>query len=760
MRVLYVEDDARDADLTVRGLEKSAPHFQIETVSTIKQAHERLERLDSEPLELVLVDMYLPDGTGLDLLNHIRENRLPLAVVMVTGTGDEDTAVAALKVRADDYVVKRKNYIDRLPIVLERALNHYRASAARQANPLRILLAADDASQVENTRRHLAVHADHIQMDSVSNGPTVLQAVTQATSPYDVVVLDSHVPELHVFDVMRELRFVHKKNLPVILICQQGEEELCRQGLTLGASSYILNSPGYLYQLPWEIEQAHSRAELMRREAALRESESRLRLAQQAARVGTWEWDLRSNASVWSEMIWKLLGLEPNDEPVTLDRFIDFIHPEDRERALRKVNDVIAGGSDEYYDEFRIVRLDGRVLWLSSKGGVIRSPDGRPERMLGANIDITERKLTEESLKTALAEVRQLKDQLHAENVYLQEEIRVASNFDEIIGRSNVLNKVLTQAEQVAPTHTTVLILGETGTGKELLAHAIHKRSPRHKRPLVKINCAALPAPLIESELFGHEKGAFTGAGARRPGRFEIADGGTIFLDEVGELPLDLQSKLLRVLEEGEFEQVGSSRTINVDVRVIAATNRNLAEAVHEGSFRSDLYYRLNVFPITVPPLRERREDIPMLVNHLVKHMTAKLGKSIEAVPKDVMTSLTNYSWPGNIRELRNVIERAAIITQGPKLMLIDRLEGSMFETEYQRGDSDASEALEGEPDSETLAQSEYNLILRTLKKVHWRIEGPTGAAELLRVHPSTLRSRMKKLGISRPRIENAAGAH
>jgi len=264
---------------------------------------------------------------------------------------------------------------------------------------------------------------------------------------------------------------------------------------------------------------------------------------------------------------------------------------------------------------------------------------------------------------------------------------------------------------------------------------------------------------LIESELFGHEKGAFTGAGARRPGRFEIADGGTIFLDEVGELPLDLQAKLLRVLEEGEFEQVGSSQTTSVDVRVIAATNRNLAEAVHEGTFRSDLYYRLSVFPITVPPLRDRREDIPMLVTHLVKQMTSKLGKSIEAIPKDVMTALTNYSWPGNIRELRNVIERAAIITQGPKLMLIDRLEGSMFETEYQGGDSDAADALEEEPDSETLAQSEYNLILRTLKKVHWRIEGPSGAADLLRVHPSTLRSRMKKLGISRPKIENAAGA-
>jgi transcriptional regulator with GAF, ATPase, and Fis domain len=259
---------------------------------------------------------------------------------------------------------------------------------------------------------------------------------------------------------------------------------------------------------------------------------------------------------------------------------------------------------------------------------------------------------------------------------------------------------------------------------------------------------------LIESELFGHEKGAFTGAGARRPGRFEIADSGTLFLDEVGELPLDLQAKLLRVLEDGAFEQVGSSRTIKVDVRVIAATNRNLAEAVNEGTFRSDLYYRLSVFPITVPPLRERREDIPMLVTHLVNQMSSKLGKSIEAIPKDVMTALTDYSWPGNIRELRNVIERATIITQGSKLTLIDRLEGSP-EPQYE---SSESEAL-GETNSETLAQNEYNLILRTLKKVHWRIEGPSGAADLLRVHPSTLRSRMKKLGISRPKIEKSAGA-
>lgn len=755
MRILYVEDDSRDADLTIRGLQKSAPHFEIETVSTIKDAHSRLERLAAEPLDLLMVDMYLPDGSGLDLLRHVRENKLPIAVVMVSGTGDEDTAVAALKVRADDYVVKRNSYLDRLPIVLERAINHNRANAARHANPLRVLFAIGDPSELENIRRHLAVHADHIQMDVVSTGSATLQAVTQKTSPYDVLVLDLHVPELHAFDVVRELRFVHKKNLPVVLICRQGDEESARQALTLGASSYIVNSPGYLYQLPWEIEQAHSRADLLRREAALRESESRLRRAQQAARVGTWEWDLRSNASMWSEMIWKLLGLEPDEEQVTVDRFAAFIHPDDRAGALAKVQEVIASGEDDYYDEFRVIRRDGKILWLSAKGGVIRSADGRPERILGVNIDITERKLVEESLKSALAEVQQLRDQLHAENVYLREEIRVASNFDEIIGQSKALRRVLTQAEQVAATNTTVLILGETGTGKELLAHAIHRLSGRRKRPLVKINCATLPAPLIESELFGHEKGAFTGAGTRRPGRFEIADGGTIFLDEVGELPLDLQAKLLRVLEQGEFEQVGSSRTINVDVRVIAATNRNLAEAVHEGTFRSDLYYRLSVFPITVPPLRERREDVPMLVTHLVKQMSLKLGKAIESIPKDVMTALTDYSWPGNIRELRNVLERAAIITQGPTLMLIDRLEGST--PEYHSSDSDA---LISDSDSETLAQNEYNLILRTLKKVHWRIEGPSGAADLLRVHPSTLRSRMKKLGISRPKIQNSAGAH
>jgi transcriptional regulator with GAF, ATPase, and Fis domain len=287
--------------------------------------------------------------------------------------------------------------------------------------------------------------------------------------------------------------------------------------------------------------------------------------------------------------------------------------------------------------------------------------------------------------------------------------------------------------------------LGETGTGKELLAHAIHNLSPRHKHPLVKVNCAALPAPLIESELFGHEKGAFTGADTKRLGRFALANGGTIFLDEVGELPLELQSKLLRVLEEGEFELVGSSRTVSVDVRLIAATNRNLVEAVANGTFRSDLYYRLNTFPIIMPPLRERLDDIPLLVTHLVHELGRKLGKKIETIPQSAIRALQDYNWPGNVRELRNVIERALIVTRGSKLELLDEPQPSI-----QRLDSPQDDDIEGE----TLEQSEHRIIVRALKKAHWRVEGPGGAAESLNVHASTLRSRMRRLGITRPRLQ------
>jgi transcriptional regulator with GAF, ATPase, and Fis domain len=290
--------------------------------------------------------------------------------------------------------------------------------------------------------------------------------------------------------------------------------------------------------------------------------------------------------------------------------------------------------------------------------------------------------------------------------------------------------------EQVSSTDATVLILGESGTGKELLARAIHNISFRGDRPLVKVNCAALPGNLIESELFGHEKGAFTGAIARKIGRFELADGGTIFLDEIGDLPLELQAKLLRVLQEGEFERLGNSRTIKVDVRIIAATNRDLEREVDQGNFREDLFYRLNVFPVLIPPLRERKEDIPLLVKHFIQKFTRKIGKTIDAVPQHVLNTLQQYHWPGNVRELENLIERAMIISKGNRLLLGDWMP--------QNGSSN------GKSHFSTLEESEKHHILEALEKTDWRVSGEKGAAKILGLNSKTLESRMKKLKIER----------
>ena len=351
--------------------------------------------------------------------------------------------------------------------------------------------------------------------------------------------------------------------------------------------------------------------------------------------------------------------------------------------------------------------------------------------------DITERKRMEGELKQRLEEIERLKQRLEKENIYLREDLMQEKGFGKIIGSSEGLNYVLFRAGQVAPTDATVLILGETGTGKGMVASSIHGLSRRKERPMITVNCAALPANLIESELFGREKGAFTGAHARQSGRFEAADGGTIFLDEIGELPLELQSKLLRVLQDGEFERLGSARSVKVDVRVIAATSRNLRDEVRAGNFREDLFYRLNVFPVTIPPLRERAEDIPELVRFFADKYSRKIGKKIDTIPKLTMRALQAYSWPGNVRELEHVIERAVITTEGTMLKLAEHLEPV-------RG----AEAVDSTPMD--LAAMEREHIARVLRDTGWKIEGQKGAARILNLNPSTLRSRIKKLGIKR----------
>ncbi|MGB9437958.1 MAG: sigma 54-interacting transcriptional regulator, partial [Desulfobacterales bacterium] len=384
-----------------------------------------------------------------------------------------------------------------------------------------------------------------------------------------------------------------------------------------------------------------------RAKATLRASEERYLLALAGSTDGLWDWDLISDSVLYSDRFREILGYSSGEFPATIDSFRSRLHPEDAEviwaAIERHLQDRVP-----YRVEYRLQTKSGDYRWFLAGGQAIWNREGKAIRMSGSIQDITERKQAELDLRQALSEIKELKEKLEVERAYLQEEIKSQYNYKNIIGQSNALNYIFYKVEQIAPSDTTVLVLGETGTGKELVVRALHGLSPRKDRALVKVNCATLPSNLIESELFGHEKGAFTGAHARQLGRFEVADGATLFLDEIGELPLELQPKLLRVIQDGEFERLGSSGTIKVDVRVIAATNRNLEEEVRRGRFREDLWYRLNIFPITAPPLRERMEDIALLVDFFVDKISKRLGKSIESIPTSVMNSLQDYHWPGN----------------------------------------------------------------------------------------------------------------
>ncbi len=422
--------------------------------------------------------------------------------------------------------------------------------------------------------------------------------------------------------------------------------------------------------------------------------------------------------------------------PQTLEFFRSSLHPDDSQAMWTAVDQHLNKGTPCDV-ECRLRTKDHEYRWFRTRGQAQRDPNGRPTWMAVSLQDIHEQKTAEAELRMALQEVERLTERLRAENTYLQAELVNSQGFDEIVGESEPLRSALTQIEHVATTGASVLLLGETGTGKELLARAVHERSPRKHRPLVKVNLAALSSSLIESELFGHVKGAFTGAVANKIGRFQLADGGTLFLDEVGELAPELQTKLLRVLQEGEFERIGSSETCKVDVRIVAATNRNLRHAMETNKFRSDLYYRLAVFPIEVPPLRLRRDDIPLLVWHFITKKQGRLGKTIERVPERVMQTLIEYDWPGNIRELENVIERAIILTAGTTLSLREPLmqlpRPPTMEPPSKRQDINRAS------------------ILAALQACRWKIKGTDNAAERLGLKPSTLRYRMKTLGIQRP---------
>jgi len=475
-------------------------------------------------------------------------------------------------------------------------------------------------------------------------------------------------------------------------------------------------------------------------EQAMRRTEAYLAEAQRLSHTGSFAHDVvRGEITYWSEEAYRTFGFDPTKGSVTYEQARQRVHPEDlakfeeaRERGIRNKTGASV--------DFRLALPDRSIKYIHCVSRPFLDASGEVVELVGTNMDVTEHHLAQADLEKAFDEIKQLKEELYRENLALKEEIDQASLFEEIVGSSEPLRRVLVQVKKVATADSTVLITGETGTGKELIARAIHKRSPRSSRAFVSVNCAAIPAALIGSELFGHEKGAFTGATQRRLGRFELAEGGTLFLDEVGDLPAETQIALLRVLQERQFERIGGNETVTTDVRIIAATNRDLQTEIQAGIFRQDLFYRLNVFPIDVPPLRDRKEDIPLLVEYLAERYAGKAGKKIKNIEKRTFDLLKAYQWPGNIRELQNVIERAVILCEGETL--------SIDEVWLQHERHPLQETRVGL--ARLGSDQERAMIEDALRESRGQVSGPSGAATKLGIPRSTLETKIRALGIDK----------
>ena len=478
-------------------------------------------------------------------------------------------------------------------------------------------------------------------------------------------------------------------------------------------------------------------------EDALRRSEAYLAEGQRLSHTGSWARDVSTGDLFFSAESYRIFGLDPHTK-VALDLLLNRVHPEDRASVEETIRRAIRERS-HFERDYRILLDDATIRHIHVVGHPVMDAAGKSVEFVGTHMDVTEQHRSRMALENAFEEIKTLKDQLYQENVALRQEIDETSMFEEIVGKSGVLRELLKQVETVAPTESTVLICGETGTGKELIARAIHNLSARRSNAIVKLNCAAIPSGLLESELFGHERGAFTGALAQRIGRFELANRGTVFLDEIGEIPLELQPKLLRVLQEREYERLGSSDTRRTDARLIAATNRDLAQMVDEQKFRLDLFYRLNVFPIRVPALRERPEDVPLLARHFAELFSRRMRKSIRTIPPETMNAMMRYHWPGNVRELQNVIERAVILSTGGVLQVAA---ADLTTARGAPAAADRAEAAAGRRARNAPAPAPEQ-ILQVLKETGGRVGGAGGAAARLGLKRTTFIAYMKRFGIN-----------
>jgi DNA-binding NtrC family response regulator len=734
LRILSVEDNPQDTQFIQDLLEAENIACEVTRVETEEALCAHLE---AGGIDLILADYTLPSFNGLSALRLTMKKRPDVPFIFVSGTLGEEIAIEALKIGATDYVVKTRPA--RLAPAVRRAIREAQERTERQE--------ADD--KLRRSEAYLAAAQQLSRTGSfgwdVGSGqiywsretfrifevepsiPVTIEVIVQRTHPEDRVAVQQLIER--VVREKKEWKFEHR------LLMSDGSVKYLE---VMGAPTEP--KPGKL-EFVGAVTDITGRK---RAEVALQRSEGYLAEAQKLSLTGSWAVDVATMENIyWSRETYRIFGLEPAESPPHYRDVAKRLHPEDigyDQIVARAIRD-----KTDFETDYRLIFPDGSTKYVRAIGHPVVNAAGEVSELIGTAMDVTEQYKSKAALEKAFEEIRALKDQLYDENIALREEINRSTMFEEIVGDSPALQNVLAHVIKVAPTDSTVLITGETGTGKELIARAIHNRSTRAARPFISVNCAAVPSSLIASELFGHEKGAFTDAVQRRLGRFELAEGGTIFLDEIGELPPDVQITLLRVLQEREFERLGGLKVIKANVRVIAATNRDLSAAINAGTFRSDLFYRLHVFPIEMPSLRNRREDIPLLAEYFMERFASKNGKRIRRVDPATLEQLAAYSWPGNIRELQNVIERSVIVCDSETLAVDE----SWFSGNAEPSDHRLRAAFR-------LSDAEERRAIETaLEESRGRISGPAGAAVRLGIPASTLDSKIKVLKIDKHRFKD-----
>jgi PAS domain S-box-containing protein len=732
LRILSLEDDPNDTELIHASLEAEGIDCEVARVDTAAAFRTSLEKGD---IDLILADYKLPSFDGLSALKLAMNLCPEVPFLFVSGTLGEEVAIEALKIGATDYVLKTR--LSRLAPSVRRALREASGRAERRQAEKALSRSEAFLAEAQRLSRTGSFGWSVPTREVFWSAETyrVFGCAPETTPTVELVLERTHPDDRQRLQQVFEHASVHGGDFDIEhrLVIGDGSIKYVRvvARIVKGDAPDDLQIVGAVTDV----------TEAKRAEEARRRSEGYLEDAQRLTRTGSWAYDVAvGRGTHWSQENFRLLGFDPEQGVPPHDKFLQRIHPEDRANYSRGFDEAITYRQSNLDLEYRVVLPDGETRYVHSVGHPVFDQSGTFSQYVGTAMDVTEQYNARAALETAFQEIQTLKDQLYKENIALREEIVQTSMFEEIVGESPALRAVLARVTKVAPTDSTVLITGETGTGKELIARAIHKRSQRAARAFVSVNCAAIPTSLISSELFGHEKGAFTGATQRRLGRFELAEGGTLFLDEVGELPPETQIALLRVLQEREFERVGGTKVISANVRVIVATNRDLQASIEAGTFRDDLYYRFNVFPIEMPSLRQRREDIPLLVEYFIARYSAKTGKKIRSIEKSTLDRLRLYAWPGNIRELQNVVERSVILCDSEIFMADESwLSGGLDPPER------ASQTLLKIPPSQ-----ERKVIEAALAEAQGRVSGPSGAAARLGVPSSTLDSKIKALNINK----------